>query len=95
MHANQKTELNRALARITGQGKDLLLDRDRHDQIRSIGNVAKLLHFSDIVVTCTNILALDDRNRYRLTLQRLEIAMKNTNRETEIDTIVEGNEKTL
>ena len=92
---SQKTELNRALARITGQGKDLLLDSDRRDQIRSIANVAKLLHFSDIVVTCTNILALDDRNRYRLTLQRLEIAMKNPDRVTSIDTTVDGCEKTL
>lgn len=92
---SQKVELNRALARITGQGKDLLLDRDRRDQIRSIGNVAKLLGFFDVVRTCDHIIALDDRNRYRLTLQRLEIAMKNPDRLTEIDTIVEGNEKTL
>lgn len=91
---NAKNELNQALNRITGRGRDLLLDRDRRDQIRSIANVAKLLDFSDVCATCAHILALDDRNRQRLTIQRLEIAYKNADRVTTIDTICDGAEKT-
>jgi len=91
---NAKSELNQALARITGKGKDLLLDRDRRDQIHVIAQAAKIIGLFDVATQCAHILAIDDRNRQRLTIQRLEIAYKNADRLTDIDTTVDGWEKT-